>query len=158
MFLIFSLGNIVSGQGREFVWQDSLFNIGDKKIVELNFNYGGACTMSLCYDFMDNGPVIDSIITFMRTNPSLHIEIGSHVDQRGSEELKRDLTEIRAKAIKRKLLTYGGIALERVASKGYGSSLPIVPEEIINEMEGKEEQELTYRRNRRIELIIVKCK
>ncbi len=64
------------------------------------------------------------MIDFMTRNPGLVIEIGGHTDRQGSEDYNLKLSENRADAVVRYLIT-NGIFSSRLRSKGYGFSVPV---------------------------------
>lgn len=68
--------------------------------------------------------VIDELIQYMKKKPSLRIEIGGHTDNIGSEASNQILSEGRAKAV-RKYMISKGISSGRILAKGYGMSNPI---------------------------------
>lgn len=63
-------------------------------------------------------------IDLMKTNPTMVIEIGGHTDNVGDDASNMKLSHERAKAV-RDYLVQGGIASNRVQSKGYGESNPV---------------------------------
>jgi outer membrane protein OmpA-like peptidoglycan-associated protein len=60
----------------------------------------------------------------LRKNPGLVVEISSHEEKGGIEEVNQKLTENRAQAIVDYLVATG-IKATRLISKGYGSSKPL---------------------------------
>ncbi len=69
------------------------------------------------------GQLID-MIDFMKKNPNLVIEIGGHTDTQGSENYNLTLSEKRAEAVVRYLIS-NGIPSAKLRSKGYGFSVPL---------------------------------
>lgn len=60
----------------------------------------------------------------MESNPFLIIEIGGHTDDTGSTKYNLDLSEQRAKSVKRALVQRG-LKENRIQIKGYGMSKPL---------------------------------
>jgi outer membrane protein OmpA-like peptidoglycan-associated protein/Tfp pilus assembly protein PilF len=67
---------------------------------------------------------LDKLVSFLKANPSLVIEIGGHTDNTGSKQKNIDLSKNRAKAVLDYLVTQG-IAANRLSSKGYADTQPI---------------------------------
>jgi outer membrane protein OmpA-like peptidoglycan-associated protein len=64
--------------------------------------------------------------TFLENNSLLTIELSGHTDNIGDEDFNLKLSENRAKVVKEALVKLG-IDPNRIATKGYGSSQPIAP-------------------------------
>ena len=88
--------------------------------------------------------VLDELVSFLKTKPSMKIEIHGHTDNVGAENKNQTLSEERAKEVMQFLLDYG-ISPKRVKSKGFGSSRPKV----------KNSTEINKAINRRVEFVIV---
>mgnify|MGYP003676538495 CR=1 FL=1 len=114
------------------------------KTEEIHFDY------SLWYLRRESRERLAKVITIMKQNPGMVIEIGTHTDIRGNAEYNRDLSQKRADAAK-EFMVKNGIAKERVIAKGYGESQPIVKCET-EESCSEEDHEW----NRRCELIVIK--
>lgn len=65
---------------------------------------------------------LDKVITLLKDNPVLLIELGSHTDARGQKRDNRKLSQARADAAVEYIAKNGGIAYERLSAKGYGES------------------------------------
>lgn len=93
---------------------------------------------------------LDKVITLLRENPVLLMELGSHTDAIGQKRDNRKLSQARAEAAVEYIAKHGGIAYERLSAKGYGES------QLVNhcaddvDCTDKEHQE-----NRRTELKII---
>lgn len=72
--------------------------------------------------------VIDELIEYMKKKSTIKIEIGGHTDNIGSESSNQVLSEERAQAV-RKYMISKGIAAGRIIAKGYGLSSPIADNE-----------------------------
>jgi outer membrane protein OmpA-like peptidoglycan-associated protein len=66
---------------------------------------------------------LDALVTFMKRNPGLKIEVGGHTNLRPNEQFAAELSANRAYAVMRYLIDKG-IAINRVSHKGYGKSQP----------------------------------
>ncbi|MES2419480.1 MAG: OmpA family protein [Bacteroidota bacterium] len=95
---------------------ESLFEIG--KIFTLE---------NIKYDFdkdnirSDAAKILDELVTIMRDNPSLEIELGSHTDSRGADKYNLNLSQRRAESVVNYLVNKG-IARTRMIAKGYGET------------------------------------
>ncbi len=67
---------------------------------------------------------LDQLVEYLTRNASLHIEIGGHTDNTGSESRNSQLSNDRAKAVQTYLISKG-INASRLTYKGYGSSQPV---------------------------------
>ena len=93
---------------------------------------------------------LNKVITLMKDNPNLTLELGSHTDSRGNSQLNLDLSVKRAKSAVNYLIQRGGISKRRIVYKGYGEEM------LLNECEdGVECSEEEHAINRRTELKIV---
>jgi OmpA-OmpF porin, OOP family len=84
---------------------------------------------------------LDDVVTVLKENPSLKIEIAGHTDNVGKAAYNEKLSMKRAQAVMG-FLEKKGIGKERLAAKGYGFSKPVSSNDT---QEGKAE-------NRRVEL------
>lgn len=69
----------------------------------------------------DAASELDKIVTLMKQNPSINIELGSHTDCRGSAGSNLSLSDKRAKSSAAYIVSKG-IGKTRIAGKGYGES------------------------------------
>ena len=90
-------------------------------------------------------PELDKVVEMLEANPKLAIEIGGHTDDRGSDDYNEKLSQGRAEAV-RQYLVDNFIDAERVTAKGYGESLPEVPND----------SEENWQVNRRVAFTILK--
>ncbi|HYF68835.1 MAG TPA: OmpA family protein [Ohtaekwangia sp.] len=88
---------------------------------------------------------LNNIVRFMRSNPTVKIEIGGHTDNSGSREYNLQLSEKRARSVYQYLIEKG-IDEKRLALRGYGQDRPV---ENNDTEEGRQQ-------NRRIEFKVVK--
>ncbi|WP_300665423.1 OmpA family protein [Fluviicola sp.] len=103
----------------------------------------------------DAAKELDKIVKIMKENPGINIELGSHTDSRGTDEYNVKLSDQRAKASARYIVSKG-IAANRISGKGYGETKLKVSDAQIENMPTWEEKEKGHQLNRRTEFIIVK--
>jgi outer membrane protein OmpA-like peptidoglycan-associated protein len=87
---------------------------------------------------------LERLFLLLQTNNKIRVEIGGHTDNSGTETINQPLSQNRAKAVYDWLIKRG-IPAARLSYKGYGSSVPLVPN---TSDEGK-------RKNRRTEMKIL---
>lgn len=93
---------------------------------------------------------LDKVISLMKNNPALIIELGSHTDSRGPEAANMKLSQERAQAAVNYITASGWIEPSRLKAKGYGES------RLTNKCEdGTPCSEEEHIRNRRTELKIL---
>ncbi|HPR64255.1 MAG TPA: OmpA family protein [Thermoanaerobaculia bacterium] len=85
---------------------------------------------------------LQDVVTLMKTNPELVLEVQGHTDDQGSTDYNLTLSQKRAEAVVSYLKLFG-IDQERLTPKGYGESRPVMPNA---SEEGRA-------RNRRVELV-----
>ncbi len=90
-------------------------------------------------------PALDEVAAILRENPDLHLEIEGHSDNSGIAAQNLLLSEKRAVAVK-KYLVSAGIEPARIRAKGYGDKQPLFS----NDTESGRSQ------NRRVELNLLK--
>jgi len=66
------------------------------------------------------------LVSLLKDNPQLIIEIGSHTDDIGSNEYNQKLSQQRAQSVVNYLVEKG-IAKERMLARGYGETKPLTP-------------------------------
>ncbi|HEU4648562.1 MAG TPA: OmpA family protein [Gemmatimonadales bacterium] len=72
----------------------------------------------------DAFPVLDSVVTRLRENPSLRLEIGGHTANSRSEADSRQLASLRVEAV-RSYLIGKGVRPQRLVPKVYGPTVPL---------------------------------
>lgn len=87
---------------------------------------------------------IQMLLGFLQRNPELKVELAGHTDNVGSEKYNLKLSADRAEVVRQALINKG-VAPERLTSKGYGSTRPLVPND------SDEHRAL----NRRTEMVVV---
>lgn len=90
-------------------------------------------------------PELDEVVTFMKANPTVEIELAGHTDNRGSVNQLATLSRQRVNTVKTYLVSKG-IDSKRITGKGYGGTKPIA----------SNDTEESRALNRRVEFIIKK--
>jgi outer membrane protein OmpA-like peptidoglycan-associated protein len=91
---------------------------------------------------------LDKIVTFMKDNPDMIIELGSHTDSRGKADYNLDLSQRRAASAVAYIVSQG-IEQDRISAKGYGEST------LVNKCkDGVTCTETEHQQNRRTEFLI----
>jgi OmpA-OmpF porin, OOP family len=107
-----------------------------KVVLYVNFAFNRA---QLLPDAM---PVIQEVVSVMKTSPDLKLDVDGHTDGIGSADYNQKLSEARAAAVVASL-TAAGIEPGRLKSAGFGASQPIADN---NSAQGRAD-------NRRVELV-----
>jgi len=76
----------------------------------------------------ESEPELIRLGEFLKSNPSLKVEIQGHTDNTGDPEHNQKLSENRAHSVTRFLVSYG-IEKERLDSAGYGEARPVAENE-----------------------------
>ncbi|HEX2533816.1 MAG TPA: OmpA family protein [Chitinophagaceae bacterium] len=87
---------------------------------------------------------LDRVVKLLNDNPAIVIEMSAHTDSRGADDYNFRLSDNRARSVMEYILSKG-IAPARISSKGYGETVPVVPNDT------DENRQL----NRRVEFRIV---
>ncbi len=87
--------------------------------------------------------VLDSIMDFLLSHPSLEVRISGHTDNTGKENHNKNLSTKRAEVVAEYLIE-NGVSENRVTFEGFGSSRPIAPNST----------NAGRNKNRRVELLI----
>lgn len=69
---------------------------------------------------------LDGVVTIMRDNPGIKIELSSHTDSIGSSAYNIKLSQQRAQSCVNYIISKG-IDSERIIAKGYGKNVPVAP-------------------------------
>lgn len=88
---------------------------------------------------------LDRVVTLLKENPKIEIEMSAHTDSYGTDEYNVKLSDNRAKSVREYILSKG-ISETRIISKGYGETKPVVSNDT------DENRQL----NRRVEFTILK--
>ena len=89
---------------------------------------------------------LDKILLFLQDNPTISIEMSSHTDSRGDDKYNMKLSQKRAEATEAYMVAKG-IKTERINSKGYGESKPLIVDAATEE---------DFQKNRRTEFKVIK--
>lgn len=92
----------------------------------------------------ESKPIMNKLVTIMKSNESLQIRVEGHTDNSGSKASLKRLSKERAVAVKNELVE-NGIDPKRVKVKGYGGGRPLY----------KNDSEQNKRKNRRVEFVIL---
>jgi outer membrane protein OmpA-like peptidoglycan-associated protein len=111
---------------------------------------------NIYYDFdkwnirPDAAKILDKLAGFLKDNPAVKVELGSHTDVRGSDNYNMTLSDKRAEAAVQYIVDKHGISRENLTWKGYGES------ELVNGCaNGANCTEGEHQMNRRTELKII---
>lgn len=69
---------------------------------------------------------LNRVVELMNNNPTMIVEISAHTDDKGSDAYNNRLSQARAEAVVKYLISHG-ISKERLQAKGYGKNKPAVP-------------------------------
>jgi outer membrane protein OmpA-like peptidoglycan-associated protein len=128
-----------------FTYQDSIFYSGQVMVInDFIMSQPGFAELT-----NQSRPIMDTMAAFLSKHPSLKIEIGMHSDNRGSDQVNKDITTFNAKVLQQHLVDKG-IDVNRITPVGYGESMPIVP--CPADVKCTEEQ---HNKNRRVEFKIL---
>lgn len=96
--------------------------------------------------------ILDQIVAILKNNPSWgELKIKGYTDNIGSNEYNMKLSEARASAVEKYLLTKG-VKSSRLDAVGLGASQPIAPNELGNNIDNPQGRQ----KNRRVEFQILK--
>ncbi|QDG52585.1 OmpA family protein [Persicimonas caeni] len=97
--------------------------------------------------------LLNEVAQVIKDNPRIKkIEIQGHTDHKGSDDYNMELSDKRAKSV-HDYLVEQGVDADRLTSKGYGETDPLVPLE--EGQEDKDETEEAAAQNRRVEFVIL---
>jgi hypothetical protein len=71
---------------------------------------------------------LNKVVEFLLDHPDFKLKISGHTDSNGEANSNMKLSQRRAEAIKKYLITKGKMDESRIEAQGYGSSMPIVAE------------------------------
>lgn len=91
---------------------------------------------------------------FLKSKPTIKIEIAGHTDTRGDAAENMTLSQNRAKAVY-DFLVKEGIDAKRLTYKGYGETKPVITDEQIAKLATEKEKEKAHQENRRTEYRIL---
>lgn len=92
---------------------------------------------------------LDKLAVFLKDNPGITVELGSHTDARGSDDYNLSLSDKRAKSAVDYLVASQSIDFEKITSKGYGET------QLVNRCDDDQScSETEHQLNRRTEIKI----
>ncbi len=127
--------------------------IGLLAAIEVGKSYELA---NILYDFgkatlrNESKVVLDELLEILKENANIIIELGSHTDSKGTDELNFKLSQARAQSCVDYIISKG-ISKGRLVAKGYGESSPVAP----NENEDGSDNEDGRQKNRRTEFKVL---
>jgi len=110
---------------------------------------------NIYYDFdkwdikSEAAKTLDKLAVFLKDNPSIKVELGSHTDARGNDPYNLNLSDKRASSAVDYLVSTQGIDTDNITSKGYGET------QLVNRCDdGFSCSETEHQMNRRTEIKI----
>jgi len=91
----------------------------------------------------ESAPVLQEIAAMLAAHPDLRVAIEGHTDDAGAAAANQSLSERRAAAVRRHLVTTLGVDAARLTSAGFGATRPVAPND----------SDANRQRNRRVELV-----
>lgn len=147
-------GFIGAGKNLDLTQKGAYVEIKDKNLNMIPAAEGSKLTLSnLFFEFGKTDineksyTELRRIIDFMKANPSVTVEISGHTDNIGTDEINYKISQGRADAVKKYLISEGKISFERITAKGYGKTKPVADN-------STEEGQAA---NRRVEFLILKA-
>ena len=134
---------------------------------------------NIFYDFdkatlrPESKEALDKLVTLLKENPNVAIELSAHCDYKGPAEYNKHLSQRRAETVVQYLVEHG-IEADRLTPMGYGKEKPktirkkltekfpflkendVLTEEFIKTLENEEQQEQCNQLNRRTEFIVLR--
>ncbi|MGF7140487.1 OmpA family protein [Roseimarinus sediminis] len=90
------------------------------QLNNINFEFNSADLLESSFEELAR------VIQLLKDNPDIHVEIMAHTDDVGSERYNNVLAEKRAKSVVEYLII-NGIESHKLQPKGYGETVPLVP-------------------------------
>jgi peptidoglycan-associated lipoprotein len=119
------------------------------RMPEVQYDLGKATLTAAAKDSLE------FLYNVLSDNPNITIELSAHTDTRGSDKSNLTLSDARAKSCVDYLISRG-IETERMTSKGYGETMPIISDDEIAKMKSVEEKEAAHQKNRRTVFKVLK--
>jgi peptidoglycan-associated lipoprotein len=155
-------------RSRDFVYDFYLVGIPEKPIELPEILYEFA-RWELLPQYQDS---LNGLITTLQDNPGLIIELASHTDSRGTQEVNDTLSQRRAQSVVNYLIDRG-IDSRRLVARGYGKRVPraiegtiiregytfsagtILTESYINSLPSEAHRDVAHQLNRRTEFRVI---
>ncbi len=123
-------------KGGDVILTDSKIEI----LKKVHFEYNSDVIKKKSY------PILDAVVATLLGNPDIElIEVQGHTDERGSDAYNLDLSDRRAKSVRRYLMDKG-VEGSRLEAQGYGESQPV----------DTRSNERAWYKNRRVEFLILR--
>jgi OmpA-OmpF porin, OOP family len=136
-------------QDSGFSFTDSVFTVGATKNVYIDY-----CCNAHSLLKPQNMPILDSLVSFLKSNEQLVVEIQLHTDIRGTDKFNMTFSAANAEGLKYYLME-NGIDTRRFTTKGMGERYPIYKQAYIDKNSNKEIREKLHAINRRTAIVIV---
>lgn len=126
-------------QGDDFFRiQEKFFLKGDTLIQKTTQSLRNAKISFSSLEFKENSaeiltamePDLRNVLNFLVDNPRFSMKISGHTDGKGNPTANQKLSQGRAESIKKWLVDQGSVKEERIEAIGYGSSKPIIHNEM----------------------------
>ena len=105
---------------QDIVANELLDKINKEGMVALYLNFEtGSATLQASSDSQ-----IDQVATMLKNAPQLSLEVGGHTDNVGNADANLKLSDARAAAVVKALVSRG-VAATRLTAKGYGQTAPV---------------------------------
>lgn len=98
---------------------------------------------------------LEYLYNILIDNPNIVIELAAHTDSRGSDEYNWQLSQRRAEACAKYLISKG-IHPSRIVPKGYGETKLLIPDSEIDKMATEDEKEAAHAINRRVVFTVIR--
>ena len=101
-------------------------------------------------DTLRDDHIIGALVKILGDNPQLLIELAGHC------AMNEDTTiaMLRAQSVFDQLAA-NGVEAERLTAKGYGRRRPIISDQVVFNLDSKEEREAANQKNRRVEIKVI---
>ena len=96
---------------------------------------------------------LDKLVLILQKNKNVGVELSSHTDSKGTDKKNMELSQERAEAAV-KYVVSKGIDAVKIIAKGYGETVPVAP----NELPSGEDNPEGRAKNRRTEFKVIKLK
>ena len=152
LFLVNCLVLNFSVGAQTFDLNSASFSVGERYVVEPKIRFDLAKWTIQEESFK----TLNELAAWMLDHEGLVIEVGTHIDVRGSDKMSRRLDKKRSDAIVSYLVSKG-VPSSKLEAKGYGKTKPLISSEVIQKLSTAVEQEAAHAKNRRTELLILKA-
>lgn len=89
---------------------------------------------------------LGELATLIRNNPGLPILVEGHTDSVGTRAYNDRLSRDRAESVKRWLVANGGVAGDRITTRGFGPTMPVAPNATAQGRQQNRRVEVTLRK------------